>query len=170
MSIHRATAVIRPEMQRDAASVRAVLEAAFGGTVEADLTERLRAEGDLVQALVAELPEGVVGYVAFPRLTLGVDERNIPVVGLAPVGVSPSVQRQGTGSALIRAGLARLKDRGECLVFVLGEPNYYSRFGFEVMPGFVSPYAGAYFQTLRLSPNAPSSGTVSYPRAFADLG
>ena len=87
MSIHPATAVIRPEMQRDAASVRAVLKAAFGGTVEADLTERLRAEGDLVQALVAELPGGVVGYVAFPRLTLAMDERNIPAVGLVPVGV-----------------------------------------------------------------------------------
>lgn len=170
MNTHPAIAVIRPEMQRDGSSVRAVLEAAFGGTVEADLTERLRADGDLVQALVAELPEGVVGYVAFPRLTLATDGRNIPVAGLAPVGVSPAMQRQGTGSALIRAGLARLKDRGEGLVFVLGEPGYYDRFGFEVMPGFVSPYVGPYFQTLRLSPNAPSSGTVSYPRAFADLG
>jgi putative acetyltransferase len=165
-----ATAVIRSEMQRDAAGIRSVLEAAFGGSAEADLTERLRADGDLVLALVAELPEGLAGYVAFPRLTLASDGRSIPALGLAPVGVLPARQRQGVGSALIRAGLARLKDRGEGLVFVLGEPDYYSRFGFEATPDFVSTYAGPYFQTLRLSPNAPVSGTVTYPPAFATLG
>jgi predicted N-acetyltransferase YhbS len=55
-------------------------------------------------------------------------------------------------------------------VFVLGEPDYYRRFGFEVMAGFASPYAGPYFQTLKLVPHAPDAGTVVYPKLFADLG
>jgi putative acetyltransferase len=54
-------------------------------------------------------------------------------------------------------------------VFVLGDPAYYGRFGFKVMDGFVSRWAGPYFQTLILAPDAPTSGKVYYPQAFADL-
>jgi putative acetyltransferase len=121
-------------------------------------------------ALVAELPDGIARYVAFPRLNLGLGERTVPVIGLAPVGVRPGRQRQGIGTALIREGIARMKDCGERLVFVLGEPGYYGRFGFNVMDGFVSRYAGPYFQVLMLAPDAPVAGKVSYPQAFDELG
>jgi putative acetyltransferase len=166
----KATTLIRPERAGDAPLVRAVLEAAFGGNVEADVVERLRADGDLILALVAEEDAGrVAGFVAFPRLKLDLGERAVPVAGLAPVGVAPDRQRQGIGRALIEAGIARLKDRAECLVFVLGDPAYYRRFGFTAMDGFVSRYAGPYFQALKLAPDAPSSGRVSYPAAFASV-
>jgi len=160
---------IRPERPGDAAHVRALLDAAFGGDVESKVVEQLRADGDFVLSLVAETAQGVAGYAGFPRLVLRLGERNVPVVGLAPVGVSPPLQRKGIGGALIRDGLARLKDRAERLVFVLGDPAYYRRFGFTVMEGFVSRYAGAYFQTLMLAPDAPKAGRVSYPRAFDGL-
>lgn len=161
---------IRAERPGDAAAVRALLDAAFGGDVESKVVERLRADGDFVLSLVAENGEGVAGYAGFPRLVLRLDERNVPVVGLAPVGVVPSLQKKGIGSALIRDGFARLKDRAERLVFVLGDPAYYGRFGFTVMEGFVSRYAGPYFQALMLAPDAPKAGRVSYPKAFDDLG
>ena len=160
---------IRPERPDDAAAVRALLDAAFGGDTESKVVERLRADGDFVLSLVAENGEGIAGYAGFPRLVLRLDERNVPVAGLAPVGVSPLLQRRGIGSALIRDGLARLRDRAERLVFVLGDPAYYGRFGFTVMEGFVSRYAGPYFQTLILAPDAPKAGRVSYPSAFDGL-
>jgi putative acetyltransferase len=160
---------IRPERQGDAAGVRALLDAAFGGDTESKVVERLRADGDFVLSLVAENDEGIAGYAGFPRLVLRLDERNVPVAGLAPVGVSPSLQRRGIGGALICDGLARLRDRAERLVFVLGDPAYYGRFGFTVMEGFVSRYAGPYFQTLMLAPDAPKAGRVSYPSAFDGL-
>ena len=162
--------IVRPERAGDAPGVRAVLEAAFGGRVEADVVDRLREAGDLILALAAELAGDVAGYVAFPRLDLDLGGRVVPVAGLAPVGVVPERQRQGIGTALVGAGLARLKDRGERLVFVLGEPGYYGRFGFKVMDGFVSRYAGPYFQALMLAPDAPAAGRVTYPNAFAGLG
>jgi putative acetyltransferase len=160
---------IRPERPGDAAGVRALLDAAFGGEAESKVVEGLRADGDFILALVAENGEGVAGYAGFPRLVLRLDERNVPVAGLAPVGVSPPLQRRGIGGALIRDGLARLKDRAERLVFVLGDPAYYGRFGFTVMEGFVSRYAGPYFQALMLAPDAPQAGRVSYPSAFDGL-
>jgi putative acetyltransferase len=160
---------IRPERPDDAAAVRALLDAAFGGDTESTVVERLRADGDFVMSLVAENGEGIAGYAGFPRLVLRLDERNVPVAGLAPVGVSPPLQRRGIGGALIRDGLARLSDRAERLVFVLGDPAYYGRFGFTVREGFVSRYAGPYFQTLMLAPDAPKAGRVSYPSAFDGL-
>ena len=162
--------VIRPERAGDAPGVRAALVAAFGGTVEADLVDRLRADGDLVLTLVAEQADCIAGVVAFPRLDLDLGGRIVPVLGLAPVGVLPDVQRQGIGGALIRDGVARMTDRAERLVFVLGDLAYYGRFGFTVMDGFASRYAGLYFQALMLSPDAPKSGRVSYPKPFDDLG
>lgn len=160
---------IRPERPSDGPSIRAVLEAAFAGAAEADLVDALRAEGDIILALVAEQHGSIAGYVAFPRLDLDLGGRTVPAAGLAPVGVMPALQRQGTGAALIRDGLARLKDRGNRLVFVLGDPAYYIRFGFQVTDRFVSPYTGPYFQVLGLAPDAPNSGAVSYPHAFAGL-
>jgi putative acetyltransferase len=150
--------------------VRAVLQLAFAGTTEADLVERLRADGDLVVALVAEQMGRIVGYVAFPRLSLDVDGHILPVIGLAPAGVLPDRQHGGIGGALIRAGIGRLKDCAERLVFVLGDPAYYARFGFTVTDAYVSRYAGPYFQALMLAPDAPKSGRVSYPHAFDAIG
>jgi putative acetyltransferase len=159
--------LIRPERADDAPGIRAVLQAAFGGLIEAYVVDELRRDGDMVLTLIAERDGEIAGYVAFPRLNLDLGARTVPVIGLAPVGVAPPLQRRGIGSALIRDGLARLKDRGERLVFVLGDPAYYGRFGFAVMDRFVSRYAGPYFQALALAPDAPAAGKVSYPRAFA---
>jgi putative acetyltransferase len=161
---------VRPEQPADAVAVRTVMQTAFGGSLEADMVERLRDGGDLVLALVAERPERIIGYVAFPRLSLRNGERAIPVAGLAPLGVLPQWQRQGIGSVLVRDGMARLKAAGEALVFVLGDPAYYRRFGFAAAPDFVSRYAGPYFQVQRLNRHAPHSGVVSYPKPFDDLG
>ncbi|MBN8966077.1 MAG: N-acetyltransferase [Rhizobiales bacterium] len=160
---------IRAERSGDERGVRAVLEAAFGGSAEADLAEWLRTDGDLILALVAERRGDIAGFIAFPRLSIELDRRVIPVAGLAPVGVRPEMQRQGIGCALIRAGLAQLKDRAEALVFVLGDPAYYGRFGFAATDGFSSRYAGPHFQALRLAPDAPRAGRVVYPGAFDEL-
>lgn len=162
---------VRPEEARDFAAVHHLLEAAFGGPVEADLVDRLRQDGDLVLSLVAVVEGGIAGHAAFPRLVLKTGEKDAAVCGLAPLAVRPDRQRCGIGAMLVREGLSRLAERGETLVFVLGDAGYYRRFGFdaEAAAGFASPYAGPHFQVLRLDPSAPSSGTIRYPRAFDDL-
>ena len=50
--------------------------------------------------------------------------------GLAPMAVRPEQQRRGLGSALVRAGLARVQAAGAPFVLVIGHPAYYPRFGF----------------------------------------
>ena len=84
------------------------------------------------------------------------------------------VQGGGAGSELIRSALAIAKTLGEELVFVLGEPDYYGRFGFsaEAAAPFESPYAGPYFMALWLQPDldSPAKGSAAYAPAFARLG
>ena len=59
---------------------------------------------------------------------------------LGPLCVSPAVQKQGIGSALIRAGHGLLQGEGVSRVMVLGDPAYYSRFGFETESAIAPPY------------------------------
>lgn len=162
---------IRPERPDEAAAIRNVLDAAFGGPAEGDLVDRLRAAGDLVLALVAVENDAVVGYIAWPRLLIETprDVRN--AVALAPLGVAPSHQRAGIGSALTRASLTQLKENGERLAFVVGDPLFYQRFGFslEAARAFVSDYAGEYFMALTLADDPPEHGLVRYPAPFDGL-
>jgi len=160
---------IRPERSSDAQPIRDILTAAFSRKAEADLVERLRCDGDLVLALVADDGD-VWGYLAFPRLRVDDAQGTHDVVGLAPVAVASDLQRRGIGSALIRAGHRRLAAQGETLVFVLGYPAYYTRFGYSLAEPFESAYSGPYFMALRLNEGAPITGRVRYPAAFSDLG
>jgi len=162
---------IREEVPGDASAIRRVVEEAFGGPVEAQLVELLREADDMVLALVAEDSEsrGVVGFVLFSRMELD----DVRTVGLAPVAVVPARQKSGIGSALIRAGLERLRERGEEAVFVLGHAEYYPRFGFQhdLAAQFESPYSGPHFFALELVPGVLTGrgGPVNYAPAFSSF-
>jgi putative acetyltransferase len=163
--------IIRPERTEDAAAIRDVLTAAFSGNAEADLVEGLRAGGALVLSLVAD-DAGVRGYIGFPRLRVENTQGAFDAVGLAPVAVVPDHQRRGIGAAMIREGHRLLAEQGHSLSFVLGDPAYYQRFGYDLATAapFDSVYAGPYFMALRLSEVAPRAGKVRYPAAFSQLG
>jgi putative acetyltransferase len=164
--------VVRPEAAADASAIRDLLVRAFETPAEADLVERLRQDGDLVLAMVADDCEhGIVGHVAFPRLRVDHMGREFPAVGLAPLAVAEAHRRQGIGADLVCGGLGNLASRGETLVFVLGDPAYYTRFGFaaEAAQPFTCAYAGPHFMALPLADTAPRAGTVHYPAAFDGL-
>ena len=164
---------LRLEQSADALPVRAVLANAFGGSAEADLVDRLRADEELVLALVAERADtSIAGYAAFPRLWIETERLSLAAVGLAPFAVAADIRRHGVGGSLVRRGISLLAERGEQLVFVLGDPAYYQRFGFDVAAAssFSSPYRGPHFMVLRLTTTAPLKGAVQYPSAFADVG
>ena len=165
------TLIVRAETPADHAAIRAVHESAFPTPQEADLVDALRVDDDLVLSLVALEDGAIVGHVAFSRMTVTTDAGDFAALALAPVGVIPEFQREGVGSALIQNGLQLLAKEGEALVFVLGEPDYYGRFGFSAKfaSGFTSPFPGPYFQLRRLAGDAPVSGSVHYAYAFSEL-
>jgi putative acetyltransferase len=163
--------VIRPERTEDVTGIDAVLRAAFPEAVEADLVTRLRADGDLALSLVAEENGAIIGQVAFVPVTLDPDP-GYRIWGLAPISVLPQRQGQGVGSALTEAGLDAAEDAGIGLVLVLGDQNFYGRFGFDTMlaEGIAVAWAGPYFAALSLIDLNPPRGKASYPAAFSELG
>ena len=121
---------IRPEQPADAAAIRWVLEAAFPTAAEAHLVELLRAGGHLGISLVAESDGEIVGHIAFSPVWIDGESRGRNRHLPAPLSVLPEYQRQGIGGQLVREGLAACERAGSGFVIVLGEPEYYQRFGF----------------------------------------
>ena len=162
---------IRAEQSQDATSIRDLLLAAFAGEQEADRVGHLRSDGELLLSLVAEGAEGVVGYVGFSRLWITRDGRRASGVSLAPLAVTATYRRRGVGTALVEAGHALLRSRGESIVFVLGELSYYGRFGYsaQAAAAFECVYAGSHFQALALADDAPRTGVITYAAAFQRL-
>ena len=95
-----------------------------------------------------------------------IDGEDLGWFGLGPVSVSPSLQRGGIGIALIEEGLRLLKHRGAAGCVVLGDLNYYRRFGFTsdhaLRYGDVPP---EYFQSMILLGD-PAKGEVTYHEGF----
>jgi putative acetyltransferase len=161
--------IIRSESPGDIVGIRFVEEAAFLQSAEADLVDDLRAAGDSVFSLIAVEGETVTGHAMFSRL-----QAPFPALALGPVAVLPDRQRMGVGSRLIREGIARSEAAGWLGIFVLGDPAFYRRFGFDVgkASGFVSPYAGPHWMALPLgrSELPTSTGSIQHAPAFAKLG
>ena len=166
-------------------------EAAFGRPDEARLVARLRQEARPLVSLVAEAGARVIGHVTFSPVTLEGGGASAPsggaspasgglasplAGGLGPVGVLPEAQGEGAGSALIRAGLAACRALDWRLLFVLGDPAYYARFGFVLAAPHGLHYAShdfdAAFQVQALVPGALAGarGWVRYHAAFAEAG
>jgi putative acetyltransferase len=162
--------LIREEQPRDREQVRTVNEAAFGRSDEADLIDRLRAEGAALLSLVAEVDGHILGHILFSRMTVETAQGPVAAVCLAPMAVRPEHQGRKVGSQLVRRGLAQLRDRGERIVIVLGHKHYYPRFGFSSTKAryLASPFPPEAFMALELSAGALAGiqGAVRYPSAF----
>jgi putative acetyltransferase len=150
--------------------IRAVNEAAFGGSEEADLVDKLRGDEHALLSLVAELDGGIVGHILFSRISIGTSTGLVSAVALAPLAVHPDHQRKRIGGLLVQHGLELLRGRGEKIVIVVGHPDYYPRFGFSTDKAKLlqGPFPSEAFMALELSVGALDGiqGTVIYPPAF----
>ena len=134
---------IRHSADADLDSICSVHEKAFGAKEGSEIVELVRElfvdeTARPVLSLVAEADEQVVGHVLFTRVLIEPSPIEVRAqilaplaVILAPLAVLPDAQNAGVGGDLIRQGLEQLASSGVGLVFVLGYPAYYTRFGFE---------------------------------------
>ncbi len=114
-----------------------------------------------------------MAHVLFSPVEIVPPAPSLRLVGLAPVGVLPSYQRRGIGSRLIREGLRMCADSGYDAVVVLGDPGFYSEFGFvgAAQNGLESEYAaGEHFMVTELKLGALRGvrGTVKYQPEFRE--
>lgn len=167
---------IRREAASDHEAVHRLQERAFGQPAEARLVEALRRRAQPQLSLVAVSEGELVGHIFFSPVALGTSGTGPPAAGLAPVGVEPRVHGRGVGGALIRAGLDAARELGWRAVFLVGDPGYYGRFGFELAAprgfDYGNPLFDSVLQYLELEPGALDgvSGRVRFHDAFADTG
>lgn len=124
--------IIRSETSTDIPAIQRVNELAFARPDEARLVAALRGQVSPWLSLVAcvSTTAQVVGHALFTPVTIEEASTTSPALALGPIAVLPEFQKQGIGGELIRAGLAECARLEQWVVFVLGHPHYYPRFGF----------------------------------------
>ena len=115
-------------MPQDLRGIERLYPAAFPDEDLLPLVKSLLPEPAVALSLVALVDAQVAGHVAFTHCH--VEGSSARLALLAPLAVAPTFQKQGIGTALVRAGLRQLEGSGVTKVFVLGDPGYYSRHGF----------------------------------------
>lgn len=159
---------LRRERDDEQNVVHAIHAAAFETDLESRLADQLRADGDILLSLMAIEGDDAVGNLILSPMH--VDTDGIPF-NAAAIGVRPERQGEGIGSQLLQGTINWAQKEQVQVIFLLGSPQYYARFGFraETAQPFASPYFHPYFQAL--CPDdifvLPKSGRADYAPAFA---
>jgi predicted N-acetyltransferase YhbS len=131
VSVESVTPVrIERERSGDAAAVDALVLAAFGPGRFAKTAERLREASELAVGFTAHEGERLIGSVRLWSIMVG-EARS---VFLGPIAVDASSRRGGLGAELVRACLEEAKAMALDGVLLIGDPPYFSRFGFVAAP------------------------------------
>jgi len=126
--------IIRKENESDIANITTVHNQAFNGPDEGEIVEGLRKNNNLTISLVAEANGKIIGHIAYSPIYS--KNKGIIGIGLAPVAVLSSHQKQGIGSQLIEKGNEIALSKDFKRTFVLGDPVYYCRFGFKIAKNY----------------------------------
>ncbi len=162
--------IIRKEIQSDVKAISDITKAAFENHPYSNNTEQfiinaLRNANALTVSLVAEVDGIPAGHIAFSPVTF--TDRSQDWYGLGPVSVEPDYQKQGIGTKLVNEGIGLLKDLGAKGCVVVGDPNFYERFGFR-SPNRLKHEGVSQENFLALSfCNSIPTGVVHFHEAFS---
>lgn len=126
---------IEAEHPSDAASVEALVLAAFGPGRFAKTAERLRERATCAAGFVAREGGRVIGSVRLWAVTVG----ETPALFLGPIAVDAAQRSAGLGADLVEACIAHATASGSAGVLLVGDPPYFGRFGFVAAPDVTLP-------------------------------
>ncbi len=161
--------IIRKETQADHEAISDVTIEAFKTLPVSNHTEQfiitaLRGAGALTVSLVAEIDNRVIGHVAFSPVVIS--DGTTDWYGLGPVSVLPKYWKQGIGTALVSEGMSLLKNLSGKGCALVGDPNYYQRFGFRNFPKLIHEgVPQEFFLILPFTEEVPE-GIVQFHKAF----
>ena len=159
MKIQKLTIENRPK-------VYALLQHAFPGSdYEVRLVQKLHENGKPIHEWVCVHTSKVIAYIAFTNAYDGTD---ICGLHLAPMAVAPEFQNEGVGSELLRFALRQEAIKNQTL-FVLGEPGYYQKFGFEPCRAPICPFDKNNAHFLSMRNNITTSFNVGYEPEFTPV-
>jgi putative acetyltransferase len=165
--------IIRNETISDSDAISKVTIDAFQNLAISNHTEQfiinaLRDANVLTISLVAEVDGKVVGHIAFSPITIS--DGSLNWYGLGPISVLPKYQKQGIGKSLILKGLSLLKEMGGQGCALVGDPNYYKRFGFKNIPDLIHEgIPQEVFLIMSFDKKIPQ-GTVMFHKGFFAKG
>jgi len=141
---------IRQANTEDAESIKQVYLQAFD-VAEAELVSDLAVnllrenQAEKILSYVAIEDNKIVGNISFSPVCYKSTNEHFAYI-LAPLAVAPEYQKNKIGSSLIQHGLDVISAMGSFVIFVYGDPRYYSRFGFKTELGkkFIPPYTLEY--------------------------
>lgn len=165
------------ETEEDIAAIRELVTVAFDRKSEAELIEAIRNSPNFIPQLsiVAKENGHVVGHILFSPIVIEAQTKTFPALALAPLAVTPIRQRQGIGSQLVKVGLSKCRELNHCIIVVLGDPQYYQRFGFQTASKFAiqAPFSVSdeVFMVREIQPSAlrDIKGIVRYPQYFEEV-
>ena len=136
-------------------------------TYEVQLFENLHKNGKTVHEWVCIQTNKIIAYVAFSNAYNGSE---ICGLHLGPVAVKHGFRKQGIATELLNFALrqAEIKDKP---IFVLGNPLFFKRFGFEHCAQPVCPFKkNKYTHFLSLHNNIETQFTIGYESEFKKKG
>jgi predicted N-acetyltransferase YhbS len=127
--MNRATIQIRQERLADLDAREALLDASFGETRFRKSSERLREDRMPAEGLSFIASEGrrVIGTARLWNIACGNDQQALL---LGPVAVAEDRRSLGLGGAMVRRAIQAARKLGYGAIVLVGDPEYYSRFGF----------------------------------------
>lgn len=167
--------IIRDECTEDFPTVFEINSLAFDTDAEARLVNLMRRKARPVVSLVAERDDQILGHIMFTPVQIDGEAAGGRTMGLGPIAVHPDAQGQGIGARLVQAGLDACRALRTELVFVVGDPEYYHKFGFKPAADSGFHYKDEkfdnVFSVLELTKGAASglSGEVLYHPAFDNV-
>lgn len=161
--------MIREAQDPDLEEIFNLIHTSFANKAESDLVRQLILDKDLLINLIFESSDTILGNVVVSKVTMEPDI-GLFCGGVAPLSVLPEHQSYGIGSKLIKAVIKNSEKMEMDALFLLGDPNYYERFGFSVS-NLQSDYRAEHFQELELTKNCLVNveSEVIYANAFLSL-
>lgn len=136
--------IIKNTTDSDLNDILRIQTEAFGHNKESNLVNSLLNDDSAkpLLSLLAIKDEEAVGHILFTKAQITGNQNSVFAMILAPLAILSNAQGKGIGGKLIEEGLSQLFESTVDLVFVLGHPEYYPRFGFEPagVRGFEAPY------------------------------
>ena len=173
LALNSMNTTIRREAPADEDAIEQVTRRAFLSHPYSQQTEHssiraLRADRALSVSLVAEDAGRIVGHIALSPATIA--DGATGWYGLGPISVEPDLQRRGIGRSLMESGLAELRKIGANGCVLVGDPGFYTRFGFANNPALVlDGVPPEFFLSLTLDASS-AHGTVHFHQAFQARG
>lgn len=173
--------IIRQEISADHENVFHLVKKAFRTAAHSDhqehfLVERLRNSAAFIPelSLIADFENRIVGHILLTEIQIINKDKSFQSLALAPVSVLPEFQGKGIGGKLIESAHQKAKELNYKSIVLLGDPNYYRRFGYESAGKYhISlPFEGVeeYSMAIELAANGlkGAAGTVRYAKEFYD--